>query len=70
MDSGKARSHRDGGGSARFSQKNGLFRIFALQIFGLPPPRGHPPHKCGGQENFPFFDSLRERRGPFPVIVS
>ena len=47
MDSGKARNHRDGGG-VHFSEKSGRFRIFAQQIFWLPPAFGHPPHKCGG----------------------
>ena len=66
VDSGKARSRR-GGGGAHFSKKSGLFRIFASQIFGLPPPFGHPPHKCGGQDGRP---QLRPRYlFYFPKIV-
>ena len=37
MGSGNARSRRDGGGSPIFLKENGNFRIFAQQIFGLPP---------------------------------
>jgi len=59
MDSGNARSHRDGGGPARFSQKNGLFLIFAKQILGLPRPAGTPLINAGGK-GITFFDSLRD----------
>ena len=45
-------------GGSHFSQKSGNFRIFAVQIFWLPPAFGHPPHKCGGQDRR-FFDKLR-----------
>ena len=65
MGSGNARSHRDGGGSTRFSQKNGIFRIFALQIFGLPPALRAPPHKCGGKK-IAIFGSLRTPREGCP----
>ncbi len=41
MDSGKAQSHRDGEVSPVFKE-NGYFRIFASQIFGLPPAFGPP----------------------------
>ena len=58
MDSGKARSRRVGG-SAHFSQKSGHFRIFAMQIFGLPPPFGHPPLINAGGQDLGFFDRLK-----------
>jgi len=60
MDSGNARSHRDGGGPASFSQKNGLFRIVALQLFGLPRPSGTPLINAGGKKNT-VLNSLKDR---------
>ena len=48
MDSGKAWTPRDGGG-VHFSRKSGRFRIFAQQIFWLPPAFGHPLINEGGK---------------------
>ena len=55
---GEVAERNEVGGGSHFSQKSGNFRIFAVQIFWLPPAFGHPPHKCGGQDRR-FFDKLK-----------
>ena len=48
------------GGGSHFSLKSGYFRIFASQIFGLPPPlRGTPLINEGGK-----FGVLRQVERP------
>ena len=59
MDSGTARSRRVGGG-VHFSEKSGHFRIFAWQIFGLPPPFGHPPPLINAGGKIMGFHNIHE----------
>ena len=42
---GEVAERSEVGGGSHFSEKSGNFRIFAVQIFWLPPAFGHPPHK-------------------------
>jgi len=56
MDSGNARSHRDGGGPARFSQKNGLSEYLRSKYSDSPRP-ATPLINAGGK-GIAFFDTL------------
>ena len=49
MDSGKARSRRSEG-VPTFQRKVGISEYLLCKYSGSPPPFGHPPHKCGGQD--------------------
>ena len=58
MDSGKARSHRDGGGLPVFLGKTGLSEYLQRKYSDSPRPSGTPLINAGGKKSA-FLDSLR-----------
>ncbi len=50
MDSGKARSHRDGGGLPVFHRKTGFFEYLQRKYSNSPRPSGTPLINAGGKK--------------------
>ncbi len=50
MDSGRARSHRDGGGLPDFHRKTGFFEYLQCKYSNSPRPSGTPLINAGGKK--------------------
>ena len=50
MDSGKARSHRDGGGLPVFHRKTGFYAYLQRKYADSPRPSGTPLVNAGGKK--------------------
>ena len=57
MDSGNARSHRDGGGFPVFHRKTGFSEYLQRKYSDSPRPSGTPLINAGGKK-FPLIDNL------------
>ena len=65
MDSGKARSHRDGGGLPVFHRKTGFSEYLRCKYSDSPRPSATPLINAGGK-NRTFLDSLNHGCIPHP----
>ena len=59
MDSGNARSHRDGGGLSVFHGKTGFSEYLLRKYSDSPRPSATPLINAGGKKRT-IFDSLRD----------
>ena len=59
MDSGNARSHRDGGGLPVFHRKTGFSEYLLRKYSDSPRPSATPLINAGGNKRT-FFDSLKK----------